>query len=166
MAEGRYCCWLKFFVTIEGFLKILEFILGLIAFILVLSWEGSRSLFSHYGFFIVVSGLCWCGALILLLLHFIGCCNIHILGLWQKEYSLWIFLLSHALSFFFFFLFASALLAQWTQGKAQLIFAVIFGFILVIVFFIECIMYYRRVRKIRTTEVAWAAKGQSSHPRA
>ncbi|KAK3743018.1 hypothetical protein QZH41_009280 [Actinostola sp. cb2023] len=153
--ENRgYGCWPGFFISFEGFLKILEFILGLIAFALVLGHEKGE-LFSHYGFFIVVTALCWIFALILLLFHLFGCCYVCCLGKWQKEYSLWIFLLSYALSFFFFFLFASALLAQWTFGIAQFIIATIIGFILTIVFFVEIIIYYRRVRKIRETEVAY-----------
>ncbi|XP_032221706.1 uncharacterized protein LOC5520712 [Nematostella vectensis] len=141
-------------ISIEGILKILELVFGVVAFALVLSHEDAK-LFSHYGFFIVVSGLCWIGALLFLIFHLFGCCNVCCLGKWQKEYSLWIFLLSYALSFFFFFLFASALLVQWTKAKAVFVIAAILGFILVVVFFIECILYYRRVRKIRTTEVAW-----------
>ena len=62
-------------------------VLGLIAFALVLSHDLS-SIFSHYGFFIVVSGLCWIGAFLIILFHMCGCCKVNILGVWQKEYSL------------------------------------------------------------------------------
>lgn len=62
-------------------------VLGVIAFALVLSHEDS-SLFSHYGFFIVVSALCWIGALLIIFFHVIGCCKVKILGIWQREYSL------------------------------------------------------------------------------
>lgn len=37
----------------------------------------------------------------------------------------WIFLLSYSLSYFFFFLFSSALLTQWTKGSAQFIIAAV-----------------------------------------
>ena len=37
----------------------------------------------------------------------------------------WIFLLSYSLSYFFFFLFSSALLCQWTEGAAQFIIAAV-----------------------------------------
>ncbi|KAJ7375949.1 hypothetical protein OS493_037864 [Desmophyllum pertusum] len=155
MAEGdSYGCKTYFLISLEGILFLLQFVLGLIAFILVLTHEAS-SLFSHYGFFIVVSALCWIGAFFIIFFHVIGCCKVKILGVWQSEYSLWIFLLSYSLSYFFFFLFSSALLSQWTQQDAQFIIAAICGFILAIVFFILCVMYYRRVRKIRLTEVAW-----------
>lgn len=155
MAEGdSYGCKTYFLISLEGLLYLLQFVLGLIAFALVLSHEQS-SIFSHYGFFIVVSALCWIGALLIIFFHVIGCCKVKILGVWQREYSLWIFLLSYCLSYFFFFLFSSALLSQWTLNSAQFIIAAICGFILVIVFFILCFIYYRRVRKIRLTEVAW-----------
>ena len=62
-------------------------VLGIIAFALVLSHEAS-SLFSHYGFFIVVSALCWIGAFLIIFLHICGCCKVKILGVWQREYSL------------------------------------------------------------------------------
>ncbi|CAH3021691.1 unnamed protein product [Porites evermanni] len=155
MGEGDgYGCKIYFLISLEGILFLLQLVLGVIAFALVLSHEDS-SLFSHYGFFIVVSALCWIGALLIIFFHVIGCCKVKILGIWQREYSLWIFLLSYSLSYFFFFLFSSALLSQWTQGSAQFIIAAICGFILAIVFFILCFIYYRRVRKIRLTEVAW-----------
>ena len=65
----------------------LTIILGVIAFALVLSHEES-SIFSHYGFFIVVSALCWIGALLIIFFHVVGCCKVKILGVWQREYSL------------------------------------------------------------------------------
>ncbi|XP_020614471.1 uncharacterized protein LOC110052666 [Orbicella faveolata] len=155
MAEGdSYGCKTYFLISVEGILFLLQFVLGLIAFVLVLSHELS-SIFSHYGFFIVVSGLCWIGAFLIILFHMCGCCKVNILGVWQKEYSLWIFLLSYSLSYFFFFLFSSALLSQWTEKEPEFIIAAICGFILAIVFFILCVMYYKRVRKIRLTEVLW-----------
>ncbi|KAL9954511.1 hypothetical protein ACROYT_G042060 [Oculina patagonica] len=159
MAEGdSYGCKTYFLISLEGLLYLVQLVLGIIAFALVLSHDAS-SLFSHYGFFIVVSGLCWIGAFLIILFHVVGCCKVKILGVWQREYSLWIFLLSYSLSYFFFFLFSSALLSQWTEvggeQQAEFIIAAICGFILTIVFFILCVIYYRRVRKIRLTEVAW-----------
>ncbi|KAK2568616.1 hypothetical protein P5673_006555 [Acropora cervicornis] len=119
MAEGdSYGCKTYFLISLEGILYLLQLVLGIIAFALVLSHEAS-SLFSHYGFFIVVSALCWIGAFLIIFLHICGCCKVKILGVWQREYSL------------------------------------VCGFILTIVFFILSVMYYRRVRKIRETEVAW-----------
>lgn len=155
MAEGdSYGCKTYFLISLEGILYLLQLVLGIIAFALVLSHEAS-SLFSHYGFFIVVSALCWIGAFLIIFLHICGCCKVKILGVWQREYSLWIFLLSYSLSYFFFFLFSSSLLCQWTEGAAQFIIAAVCGFILTIIFFILSVVYYRRVRKIRETEVAW-----------
>lgn len=37
----------------------------------------------------------------------------------------WIFLLSYSLSYFFFFLFSSALLSQWTEKEAEFIIAAV-----------------------------------------
>jgi ABC-type multidrug transport system permease subunit len=97
-----------------------------VAFILILNYD-DWSIFSRYGFYIVVSGLCWTTLLIILVLHGIGFCAGFVYEKWQREYSLFVFMLSYSLSFMFLFFFGSALLAQWAYDVADgfLIFCVV-----------------------------------------
>ena len=88
------------------------------AFVLILNFD-DWSLFSRYGFYIIVSGLCWCSLLIILILHAVGLCAGKVYGNWQREYSLFVFMLSYSLSFMFLFFFGSALLAQWAYDLAD-----------------------------------------------
>lgn len=92
--------------------------MSLLAFILILNFDG-WSLFSRYGFYIIVSGLCWISLLIILVVHGIGVCASKVYGKWQREYSLFVFMLSYSLSFLFLFFFGSALLAQWAYDMAD-----------------------------------------------
>ncbi|XP_046849027.1 uncharacterized protein LOC124442583 [Xenia sp. Carnegie-2017] len=142
--------WLQYFISLEGLIKIAEFIFSLVAFILILNFD-NWGVFSRYGFYIIVTGLSWTSLLIILFLHLLGICAGQVYGRWQREYSLFVFMLSYSLSFFFLFFFGSALLAQWAYDLADgfLILSVILGFVLVILFFIDCIIYYKRVRLIR-----------------
>ncbi|CAB3983054.1 Kelch 3 [Paramuricea clavata] len=151
--------WLEYFISLEGLIKILEFIVSILAFVLILNFD-DWSLFSRYGFYIIVSGLCWCSLLIILILHAVGLCAGKVYGNWQREYSLFVFMLSYSLSFMFLFFFGSALLAQWAYDLADgfLILCVILGFVLVILFFIDSFIYYKRVRQIRIEEVTWKPK--------
>lgn len=88
------------------------------AFILILNFD-NWGVFSRYGFYIIVTGLSWTSLLIILFLHLLGICAGQVYGRWQREYSLFVFMLSYSLSFFFLFFFGSALLAQWAYDLAD-----------------------------------------------
>jgi hypothetical protein len=101
-------------------------LVSLVAFALILNFD-NWDIFSRYGFYIIVSGLCWTSLLIILVLHGVGVCAGNVYGKWQREYSLFVFMLSYSLSFMFLFFFGSALLAQWAYDLADgfLIFCVV-----------------------------------------
>ena len=92
--------------------------MSLLGFIFILNFD-DWSLFSRYGFYIIVSGLCWTSLLIILVLHGIGLCASMVYEKWQREYSLFVFMLSYSLCFMFLYFFGSALLAQWAYDLAD-----------------------------------------------
>ena len=92
--------------------------MSLLGFIFILNFD-DWSLFSRYGFYIIVSGLCWTSLLIILVLHGVGLCASMVYEKWQREYSLFVFMLSYSLCFMFLYFFGSALLAQWAYDLAD-----------------------------------------------
>lgn len=146
---------ITFLCTIEGILKIVEF------FTVFIAWAICADAYRHikegyilnvrtrYTIFLIIGIICWIFVIFVILFNLLGCFNKFIHERLTRLFGWYIFLLAYTLSWFFFWFFGSILLVwhyKYWNGNAA---AGFFGFVNMILFFIDSVLYYRTCRKYR-----------------
>ncbi|XP_066931510.1 uncharacterized protein [Clytia hemisphaerica] len=165
---------IRFICSFEGVLKIIEFgsiifvknpevflFIFFVLFTVLIAWIICAAAFDNiqggyvinvkprYIIFLIIGIFCWIWVIFVILFNILGCFNKCIFNRLTRLFGWHIFLLAYSLSWLFFWMFGSILLAWHHKFWSGNIAASIFGFVNSILFFIDSIMYYRRCRKYR-----------------
>ncbi|XP_065059221.1 uncharacterized protein LOC135686802 [Rhopilema esculentum] len=149
--QGTCSCNTAFLCSIEGALKIIEFFTTLVAWVIcALAYRHlNESLVSRYGYFLFVGISSWIFTIFVISFNLCGCFNKWINKRLFRLFGWYIHLLAYSAIYTFFWAVAGILLAFHYHIWAGNAGASFFGFINLILFLIDSILYFRTCRVYR-----------------